>query len=416
MIKRCASYDATVQTKEIRMRNKLRQVLKIVLLCFVLAIPAISHAQIQQTAKTTTAAEPVPEPAIPAILAAFDKYEVVGLPQGHGMQDLNNFIFSLIRNPVFSEKVNDIEFECGNPLYQPILDRYIAGEENVPFTEVQKVWRKTGQPECGASGFVEEFFPLVRTLNQKLPAGRRLRVLAGDSPVDWDQIKSMDDIVRLVHRDESIASVMEKEVLSKHRKALMLFGSFHLFHGVRGSAVSIYEKDYPNVTFIVSELGTFDTNLPTLFDSKFVSWPIPALARSKGTWLGALDISHFLPAPMRIDQDCNFHHEFPPMLQKPMEHLVDAFLYLGPQDLRLKEKIPADIALDAAYRAELQRGGAMLGFPNAASETPQAFDREIVDGASDPLFAIAIKPPDPKEVKAMVEGCLERKRDNSAPH
>jgi hypothetical protein len=166
MIKRCASYDATVQTKEIRMRNKLRQVLKIVLLCFVLAIPAISHAQIQQTAKTTTAAEPVPEPAIPAILAAFDKYEVVGLPQGHGMQDLNNFIFSLIRNPVFSEKVNDIEFECGNPLYQPILDRYIAGEENVPFTEVQKVWRKTGQPECGASGFVEEFFPLVRTLNQ----------------------------------------------------------------------------------------------------------------------------------------------------------------------------------------------------------------------------------------------------------
>lgn len=39
-----------------------------------------------------------------------------------------------------------------------------------------------------------------------------------------------------------------------------------------------------------------------------------------------------------------------------MEELVDAFLYLGPQDLRLKEKIPADIALDASYRAEFQRG------------------------------------------------------------
>lgn len=55
-------------------------------------------------------ANPVPEPAIPAILAAFDKYEVVGLPQGHGMQDLDGFIFSLIRTPAFSEKVNDIEF------------------------------------------------------------------------------------------------------------------------------------------------------------------------------------------------------------------------------------------------------------------------------------------------------------------
>jgi hypothetical protein len=140
-------------------------------------------------------AEATPQPAVSAILSAFDKYEVVAMPQGHGMQDLNNFILSLIRNPGFSEKVNDIEVEFGNSLYQPMLDRYIAGE-NVPFTEVQKVWRKMGQPASGASGFVEQFFPLVRALNQKLPPERRVRVLAGDSPVDWDQIKSIDDVVR----------------------------------------------------------------------------------------------------------------------------------------------------------------------------------------------------------------------------
>jgi|HubBroStandDraft_4_1064222.scaffolds.fasta_scaffold01166_4 hypothetical protein len=34
------------------------------------------------------------------------------------MQDLNDFIFSLIRNPDFAEKVNDIVFESGNSLYQ----------------------------------------------------------------------------------------------------------------------------------------------------------------------------------------------------------------------------------------------------------------------------------------------------------
>jgi hypothetical protein len=68
-----------------------------------------------------------PEPATAAILAAFDKYEVVGLPAAHGMKDLDDFILSLIRNPAFSEKVNDIVFECGNSLYQPVLDRYIAG-------------------------------------------------------------------------------------------------------------------------------------------------------------------------------------------------------------------------------------------------------------------------------------------------
>jgi len=89
--------------------------------------------------------------------------------------------------------VNDIEVEFGNSLYQPILDRYIAGE-NVPFTEVQRVWRKIGQPASGASGFVEQFFPLVQALNQKLPQERRVPVLAGDFPVDWDQIKSIDGL------------------------------------------------------------------------------------------------------------------------------------------------------------------------------------------------------------------------------
>lgn len=340
------------------------------------------------------------------------------MPQGHGLQDLDDFILTLIRTPAFSEKVNDIEFECGNSLYQPILDRYIAGED-VKFTEVQKVWRKMGQPACGVSGFVEQIFPLVRALNQKLPPGKRLRVLVGGSPVEWDQIKSMDDIIRLVHNDASAASVIEKEVLAKHRKALMLFGTFHLLHGVGGSAVSMYEKDYPNVTLVISELGIFDTDLPSLSSSPFASWPIPSLARAKGTWLGALDLAHFLPPPTRIDQDCVVQHEFPKVLQGPMERFVDAFLYLGPQDLRLNEKLPADIALDVNYRADLQKGGGMFGFPEAATETPKEFEQQIVNSAGSPLFEIP-KPPDPKlpdpELSKAVQSCLDRKSRGSAPN
>jgi hypothetical protein len=284
----------------------------------VLLVLTLTGAYAQTQQGETKGADPLAQPAISAILAAFDKYEVVAMPQGHGMQDLNDFVFSLIRNPAFSEKVNDIVFESGNSLYQPILDRYIAGED-MPFTEVQKVWRKMGQPAAGASAFVEQFYPLVRALNQKLPPQRRLRVLAGDPPIDWDQIKSFDHVIRLVHRDEGIASVMEKEVLSKHRKALMLFGTFHLFHGVGGSAVSIYEKDYPNLTFVIGELGVFDTDLPTLSSSRLATWPIPSLALAKGTWLGALDLGHFIPPGTRIDPGCNVHHDFPKALQNPIE-------------------------------------------------------------------------------------------------
>ena len=64
--------------------------------------------------------EPKPQPAVPAILAAFDKYEVVGMSEAHGMKDVDDFILSLVRNPAFSEKVNDIEVECANALYQPV--------------------------------------------------------------------------------------------------------------------------------------------------------------------------------------------------------------------------------------------------------------------------------------------------------
>ena len=241
-------------------------------------------------------------------------------------------------------------------------------------------------------------------------------MLAGDSPIDWDKIKTLQewqDALKAVHRDGSIASVMEKEVLSKHRKALMLFGLFHIVHGAHNSAVSLYEKEYPNVTFVLSGFGAFDTNLPALASSAFAAWPVPSLARAKGTWLGALDLSRFFPPPVLIDQDCNARHEFPKGLQKRMEALVDAFLYLGPQDFRLKEQMPADIALDVDYRTEdLRRRGAS---PGEVSRIVKQQDQQIVHGAENPLFVIDTKPPDQSEIQREVQTCLERNRRGSPP-
>jgi hypothetical protein len=377
------------------------------LLLFVTAFtPVISRAQSQQR---PAGSEPSPELAVPAILATFDSYEVVAMPEAHGLKDLDDFILSLIRNPAFSAKVNDIAVECGNPLYQPILDRYIAGED-VPFTEVRKVWRNA-QLMCGMSGFFEQFFPLVRTINQKLPAGKRLRVLAADSPVDWDQIgRSLQNAPKLPSRDVSIASVMEKEVLSKHRKALMLFGTLHLLHSVGdSSAVSIYEKDYPNRTFVISELGVFDTELPTLSSGPLTSWPIPSLARAKGTWLGSLDLNDFVPA-FAITSDCNVYTQYPKELQRPIADLVDAFLYLGPQDLRLNEQMPADIALDVDYMTELQRRASLAGFPGAIAGSLKEFEEQIVNSAENPL----IVQPKTRDPNLLRQKCLDLKGRGNA--
>jgi hypothetical protein len=240
--------------------------------------------------------------------------------------------------------------------------------------------------------------------------------LAGDPPVDWDQIKSVGDVEKL-DRDVSIASVMQKEILSKHRKALMLFGIFHLFHGGgvgAGNAVTVYEKNYPGRTFVIGDLRNFDLKSPARSVSPFATWPFPSLVQAKGTWLGSLDIGHFYLPTISADDDCNVHDEFPKNEQKPMADLVDAFLYLGPGDLGLTEKIPADIALDVPYMTELLRREALIGLP--VPKTLQEFDQQIVNGAANPMLV----EPKLSDIAAYFpfvrQSCLERKNLGNTPH
>jgi hypothetical protein len=370
------------------------------------AAVCVTSITAQSPLRPGSGAEPVPQPAIQGVLAAFDNHEVVAMPEAHDQKDLDDFILTLIRTPAFADKVNDIEVECGNSLYQPILDRYIAGEE-VPFADAQKAWRDTSQPMCGLSGFFEQLFPLVRAINQRLPPAKRLRVLAGDPAIDWQQVKSIEDIRKLASRNSTIASVMQKEVLVKHRKALMLFGTFHLFHTSPGSAVAAYEKNYPNITFVIADLASFDGTLP-------VSWTSPSLIPAKGTWLGALDLRYFYPPPISMDAECHVHNDYSKELQKPMEDLVDAFLYLNPEGLALKEQVPADIVLDSEYWTELKRREALLRFPMTS-------DEQIVSDAESPL----LEAPTAQEAKALMDGplvkkdvqdCLAKKAHRDTPH
>lgn len=320
----------------------------------------------------TRANTPKPRPAQKAVLDLFQKYEVVGMDVDHGNKDMDDFIFALIRNPEFPNKVNDIAVECGNSLYQPILDRYIAGED-VPFTEVRKVWRDTTQYQAwGLSNFCETFFPLVRQINENLPPEKKLRVLASDSPIDWSKIKTREDLKKYGggSRDQSIASVMEKEVLSKHRKALMLFGVFHLFHGMKDSAVGIYEKNFPGVTYVISDHGGFGRNVPSAekynreLEKRLASWTVPSLVDLKGSWLAGLDFAYFWP-PLFIRQPTGeFKLSYPEGIST-ISKAADGFLYLGPGDLLLSERMPASVYMDQDYITELRRRAAILGDGNS---------------------------------------------------
>jgi hypothetical protein len=310
-----------------------------------------NHDKLNSARLSNQSRNPTPEEPVKAILTAFDKYEVVGMDAAHGNKDLDDLILRLLRDPAFPTKVNDIVVECGNSLYQAILDKYISGGD-VRQSEVRQVWRNTTQPMCSVSGFYEILFPLVRRINEKLPPERKLRVLAGDPPLDWAKVSEQSQV--MLDRDANVALVMEKEVLPKHRKALMLFGTFHLFHkdkigGV--SAVELYERDYPGVTMVIGTMMIFDLSTappaPGELEARMASWPAPSLIRQvKGTWLMDADEYYF-------------------------SEMVDAFLYLGPTDLLLSEPRPAEIFLDKEYMAELRRRAEII-------------DDKLLTGQTDP--------------------------------
>lgn len=349
------------------------------------------------------------EPAIPAILRIFDTFQVVGMPAAHAEKDIDDLVLSLIRDPRFPGTVNDIVVECGNVRYQPVLDRYIAGE-SVAFSEVQHTWRDTTQPMCGESGFYEQLYPLVRVINQGLPLAKRLRVVAADPPIDWSKVKTLQDVTPFMDRDGSIASVMEREVLSRHRKALMLFGVFHLLHGSgpgQGDAVTIYERRYPGKTFVISGLGYYGTSGEELAGTPAELGTAPSLLKIKSTRLGALSLGSFLPTPLTTDDDCNVVDAVTGKSAKQVSDLLDAFVYLGPQTLQLTEPIPADVVLDHTYRTEWLRRQKMSGFPGP--ETMDAFNDEIVASATNPINVVP-RNPDAKDLYPMIrEACLTRK-------
>jgi hypothetical protein len=144
-----------------------------------------------------------------------------------------------------------------------------------------------------------------------------------------------------------------------------------------------------------------------------LGWPSPSLAVVKDTWFGALNFGDFFPPSILIDEkDCTVHREVPKGLQKPMGNLVDAFLYLGPKDLALKEQLPAYILLDTDYTTEVQRRESLLG--GGWTPSPKEFDQQFVKDAENPLYPEP-ELPDPKSVQANVQSCLDRKGHSNTP-
>ena len=167
---------------------------------------------------------------ITTILDAFATHPVVALGEGaHGNEQGHAFRLALYRDPRFAAVVNDIVVESGSARYQDFMDRWVQGE-SVPEPELLRAVRENTVTPTPAwdRPMYEEMFRAIRDLNRSLPPGRRLRILLGDPPIDWRDVRTADEYRGwLRQRDSHPAALIQREVLAKGRRALVVYGDGH---------------------------------------------------------------------------------------------------------------------------------------------------------------------------------------------
>jgi hypothetical protein len=324
------------------------------------------------------------------VLKAFDEYPLVALGESHGVVEQAEFIARLIRHPDFARKVGDIVLEAGNALHQNVIDRYVNGED-VSLDELRKVWRDHTCAGLGPrdSPNVEQFFATVRKVNAGLRHDQRLRVLAGDPPIDWRKVNSRADISPwLAQRDTHYAGVVIDEVLKKKRKALLIIGGAHLSRRPlpngdprKGVMLQIVESQFPKQTFLV----TLHDGLggPTaLAEKQMAAWPKPSLALVRGTWLETV-----------LGPDG-----------------PDAYLWVGRRDELTMERRPVELYRDAKYIEELQRRARIAGRPLDREELSKARPKKWADNfpAGD-VFVPITRPPAGLETKRIEKPFVTKK-------
>lgn len=301
-----------------------------------------------------------PSEPIARILEAFKAHQIVGIPDAHRNTATHAFLLSLIRHPRFPTAVNDVVVECGNARHQDVADRFVRGDY-VPYETLRRIWLDTtqAQPACDTPQ-PEETLRAVRAVNGSLRRDLQIRVLLGDPPIRWEEVKTKADHRKWIEMRETFpADVVKREVLAKHRRALLVYGVGHLRRknpqanfesaGLAASLVSLLEETHGAKVFNVSLAFDLESERPDA-----ASWPAPSLIVLRGTDMGAAPVSYDGPrmsvhagriAPVPRDRWRSMR----------MEDQYDARLYLGPRASWSYAMVSPALCADPKY-AEMRAG------------------------------------------------------------
>jgi hypothetical protein len=209
----------------------------------------------------------------------------------------------------------------------------------------------------------------VRQINMSTTGSRRLRVIAGDPPIDWENVVSRDDHRHWIElRDSYPADLIRHQVLDRGRRALVVYGQGHLQRKqIAGnydmstwqsqSLVSWLAQDHAARIFDIWTLIDAEVELP----AELGSWRSPSVALLEGTSIGATDFARYAGALGTGTRFAVRGSQLVPLPREDwktmrMEDQFDAILYLGPPRSMTGASDRSAICQDAAFvRRRLDR-------------------------------------------------------------
>lgn len=314
----------------------------------------------------------MPVEALEGLHKFFDRAPLVALDEAHCVEQAHTLLRQLLLDERFVTAFDDIVVEFGNALHQPLLDRFLGGED-IPRHELQRVWRECiGGSRSGVfeSPVYEAFFRAIRRARGRGRDGWP-RVLIGDPPFDWRGDRGLLADA-LDERDAHFAQLVEREVLSRGRRALLLAGGGHLVRlsdFPAGNVVQRLERAHPGCCIVVLTHHVFDdvlerrTSEVAVLERRLASWPIPSVALIAGSWLEEFDATLRLSTTARrFEPDGTVVEISVPFLDPdgtPVDRVTfadvaDAYLYLGStSSLTLARPTAADLESWRTWRASL---------------------------------------------------------------
>src|SRR5262245_22278418 len=260
------------------------------------------------------------------VLAEAGRHRLVGLGDFHLNQEFHDFVQALLLQPNFPASFDDIVVEFGNARYQRLADPFLLQLQPVGKSTLSHIWRDAtfGGRVYWDAPVYEQFFRTVRAVNWRLPLKQRIRVLLGDPPVNWARVRSGSDLPPPGARERFFTGVVERNVLKRGRRALLIIGGDHLRRGVHANdnarqpnVATLLTRKHRGALFAIEPLPIDQPDSPISEQKLEVhlrSWPRPSLALLRDNGLGAQRGSY-----RAFRADSTYRDQF------------DAVLWLGPE-------------------------------------------------------------------------------------